>query len=215
MKIEHRTVGLFEENCYLVADEENGRAVLIDPGDEGARLLAMLSESRMTLDAIWLTHAHIDHIGAVAEICRHHDVPVYLHPLDLPWYTTLSELSAETYGIDFEQPDVPITELADGDVLHCGQLQFTVMHVPGHAPGLVSFNGHGVAFAGDLLYAGSIGRTDLTLGNPSAMNLSLDRFVSTLPAETIVYPGHGPRTTLSREQRTNPFLLALDRATRF
>jgi len=214
VKLDHRTVGLFEENCYLVADESSGHAVLIDPGDEGARLVSMVADARVTLDAIWLTHAHIDHIGAVAEIRRHFDVPVYLHPLDLPWYTTLSARFAETYAIDFEQPDAPITELSDGARLRCGQLEFSVMHVPGHAPGLVSFNGEGVAFAGDLLFAGSIGRTDLTLGDPSAMSASLTRFVESLPADTIVYPGHGPRTTLAREMQTNPFLLAVERAMR-
>jgi hydroxyacylglutathione hydrolase len=89
--------------------------------------------------------------------------------------------------------------------LSCGGLRFTVMHVPGHAPGLVAFNGEGISFGGDLLFAGSIGRTDLPLGSPADMNASLVRY-STLPEETIVYPGHGPSTTIGREKRTNPFL---------
>lgn len=206
MKIDHRTVGVFEENCYLLADEQAGRGVLIDPGDEGDQLIAMVRAANLTLDAIWLTHAHIDHIGAIAAVRRVYDVPVLLHPRDLPYYRELSARAAQMYGIDFEQPEGPDAELADGQELQCGDLRFTVMHVPGHAPGLVAFNGDGVSFGGDLLFAGSIGRTDLPLGNPVDMNASLERYVSELPDQTAVYPGHGPRTTLERERRTNPFL---------
>jgi hydroxyacylglutathione hydrolase len=205
VKIDVRTVGPFQENCYLVVDEATNRAVLIDPGDDGERLVRMVRESGAELDAIWLTHAHIDHIGGIAEVRRHYDVPVHLHPLDLPYYTQLSARAAQMYGVAFEQPEGPHAELADGDVLSCGALRFTVMHVPGHAPGLVSFNGHGVALSGDLLFAGSIGRTDLPLSSPFDMDASLNRF-SALPAETLVYPGHGAPTTLEEEKRSNPFL---------
>ena len=205
MKIDVRTVGPFQENCYLVVDEATNRAVLVDPGDEGLRLVQMVRESGATLEAIWLTHAHIDHIGGIADVRRHYDVPVHLHPLDLPYYSKLSARAAEMYGVAFEQPEGPDAELADGQVLSCGTLRFTVMHVPGHAPGLVSFNGHGVALSGDLLFAGSIGRTDLPLSNPFDMDASLVRFAA-LPADTVVYPGHGDVTTVGEERRSNPFL---------
>ena len=214
MRIDYRTVGVFEENCYLLTDEETNRAVLIDPGDEGDRILEMVTGARVTLDAIWLTHGHIDHIGAVAAIKRRFDVPVYLHPLDLPYYTRLSARAAEMYGIDFEQPDDPDAELADGQELACGALRFQVMHVPGHAPGLVAFTGHGVSFGGDLLFAGSIGRTDLPLGNPSDMSQSLVRYTGALADDVIVYPGHGPSTSIGVEKRTNPFLLGVARLVR-
>jgi len=214
VRIDHRTVGVFEENCYLLTDEETNRAVLIDPGDEGDRILEMVTGARVTLDAIWLTHGHIDHIGAVAAIKRRFDVPVYLHPLDLPYYTRLSARAAEMYGIDFEQPDDPDAELADGQELACGALRFQVMHVPGHAPGLVAFTGHGVSFGGDLLFAGSIGRTDLPLGNPSDMSQSLVRYTGALADDVIVYPGHGPSTSIGVEKRTNPFLLGVARLVR-
>jgi glyoxylase-like metal-dependent hydrolase (beta-lactamase superfamily II) len=192
-------------------DEGENRAVLIDPGDEGARLVAMVRDSGATLDAIWITHAHVDHIAAINEVRRHYDVPVHLHPLDLPYYTRLSARAAEMYAIPYEQPEGPDHELADGDVLSVGALRFTVMHVPGHAPGLVSFNGEGVALSGDLLFAGSIGRTDLPLSNPFDMDASLER-IATLPPETIVYPGHGGTTTIGDEKRSNPFLAGRARA---
>ncbi|MEP6729915.1 MAG: MBL fold metallo-hydrolase [bacterium] len=205
MKIDVRTVGLFEENSYLVVDESSGRAVLVDPGDEGDRLVDMVRASGATLDAIWLTHAHIDHIGAINEVCGVYEVPVLLHPADLPWYQRMSAHAAEMYGMSWDQPAVTPTPVSAGDVVTCGTLEFTVMHVPGHAPGHVSYNGHGVALSGDLLFSGSIGRTDLPLSDPYAMDMSLAQF-SALPIETVVHPGHGPVTTIARELETNPFL---------
>lgn len=211
MRIDSRTVGPFQANCYLVVDEASGRAVLIDPGAADDDVLAMVRDSGATLEAIWLTHAHIDHMGGVAELRRHHSAPVWLHPLDRPFYDSLSGRMAEAYGLPFEQPGPPDHELADGDELSCGALRFTVMHVPGHAPGLVSFNGEGVALSGDLLFAGSIGRTDLPLSNPFDMDASLERF-STLPEDIVVYPGHGGPTTIGEELKSNPFLTGRARA---
>lgn len=205
MKIDVRTVGAFQENCYLVVDEVTQRAVLVDPGGEPRAILDMLARSGATLDAIWCTHAHLDHIGGIAEVKRHHDVPVYVHPLDLTLFNTLSARSAEVYGLPWDQPAPPERELAEGDVVSCGGLQFTVMHVPGHAPGHVVFVGEGVTLSGDLVFAGSIGRTDLPFSDPVAMDASLERFAA-LPAETAVYPGHGPATTIAEERESNPFL---------
>jgi hydroxyacylglutathione hydrolase len=205
MRIESRTVGPFAENCYLVIDDASGRAVLIDPGDEGSRIVEMVASSGAALDAIWLTHAHLDHIGAINDVRARYAVPVHLHPLDLPFYERLSAQAAKLYGLPWDQPEAVTAPIADGDILVCGTLQFTAMHVPGHAPGHVSFNGHGVALSGDLLFAGSIGRTDLPLCDPYAMDASLERFAS-LPASSVVYPGHGPATTIGKEIETNPFL---------
>jgi hydroxyacylglutathione hydrolase len=211
MKVDVRTVGAFQENCYLVVDEATNRAVLIDPGADPEVLVDMVERSGATLEAIWITHGHVDHVGGIAGVRRRFDVPVHLHPLDDRLYSVMAAQSADVFGIPFEQPDGPHAELADGQVLHCGTIPFTVMHVPGHAPGQVSFNAEGVAFAGDLLFAGSIGRTDLPYCNPFDMDASLER-IATLPESTVVYPGHGPATTIGAEQASNPFLSGRARA---
>jgi hydroxyacylglutathione hydrolase len=205
VKISCLTVGPFAENCYLVVDEKAERAVLVDPGDEAGRIIRMVRESGATLDAIWLTHAHIDHIGAVAAVKREWDVPVYLHPADATLYAAGARQAA-FYGLDFEQPDPPDRELAHGNRVRVGDLEFDVMHTPGHAPGLVVFHGNGVALAGDLLFAGSIGRTDLPLSNPADMEASLARIMNALHDEVVVHPGHGPSTTVGRERLSNPFV---------
>ncbi|HYV98247.1 MAG TPA: MBL fold metallo-hydrolase [Gemmatimonadaceae bacterium] len=204
MKIDWVTVGEFAENTYLVADESAGRAVLIDPGAEPDRIIGMVEDAGAQLDAIWLTHAHLDHIGGIAGVKRKWDVPVYMHPADAPVYAYGAQ-SAAGYGIPFEQPEPPDREVAEGDVMRVGGLAFTVWHVPGHAPGHVIYHGNGVMLGGDLLFAGSIGRVDLPLGDPAAMQQSLDR-LGALPGAMRVYPGHGPDTTLDVERRSNPFL---------
>lgn len=204
MFVRAETVGPFAENCYLLADEQTRDAVLIDPGDEGARLIAAVEQGGFTLCALWITHAHIDHVGGIAAVKRRWDVPILLHPADRPLYDRAVE-QAMKYGLRIEAPPAPDRDLAEGDIVTVGGLSFHVMHVPGHAPGHVAFEGHGVVFGGDCLFAGSIGRTDLPLSEPRALQQSLARF-SALPPETIVYAGHGPATTIREERRTNPFL---------
>jgi hydroxyacylglutathione hydrolase len=203
MRVSTWTVGEFQENCYLVQDDA-GHAALIDPGGEPARLADALERSAVRLEAIWLTHAHLDHIGAIASLRRRWPAPVHLHPADRPLYDA-AERQAQMYGLRFEEPPPPDAELADGDVLRLGQLSFSVMHAPGHSPGHVVLHGHGVAFVGDCLFAGSVGRTDLPGSNGGQLVDSL-RQIAALPGETIVYPGHGPPTTIAEERATNPFL---------
>lgn len=208
MKVEWVTVGPFQENCYLLSDEATRRGVLIDPGDEAPRIAAMVRASRVTLDAIWLTHAHLDHVGAIAAIKREWGtVPVLLHPDDLPLYHRASQQAA-FYGLPFEQPADPDREIANGDVLTVGAERFTVRHTPGHSPGHVVFAGDKLMLGGDLLFAGSIGRTDLPFSNPDAMEASL-ALVATFDPATTVYPGHGPPTSIGAELATNPFLIGV------
>ena len=204
MKIESITVGAFQENCYLVVDEETRRAVLIDPGAESERIIEMVRRSGAMLDGIWLTHGHIDHIGGIVGVRRQWPVPVALHPLDRPLYDR-GEMQAAYYGIVFEQPPEPDEELRDDAVLTVGEVSFRAIHTPGHSPGHVIFHHDGVALGGDLLFAGSIGRTDLPLSDPVRMEESLER-ICLLEDETVVYPGHGPATSIGAERASNPFL---------
>jgi glyoxylase-like metal-dependent hydrolase (beta-lactamase superfamily II) len=212
VKIDWRTVGAFQENSYVVVDTATQRAVLVDPGAEPEQIIEMVRASGATLDAIWLTHAHIDHIGAIARVKSVWDVPIYMHPADKPLYDR-GAIQAATYGLPFEQPPDPDHDLAEGDILHVGSLHFDVLHVPGHAPGHVAFVGGGQMLGGDLLFAGSIGRTDLPLSDPERMMESLER-IAGLPDETAVYPGHGPGTSIGRERATNPFLTGVVRVVR-
>jgi len=198
------TVGAFQENCYLVVDDRSNRAVIVDPGSEGERLVEEIEQTGATLEAIWITHAHVDHVGAIASVKRKWDVPIYLHPLDLRLYQAASR-QAEVYGLPFEEPPAPDREFLDGERLKVGNEEMTVMHTPGHAPGHVVIHGNGIALVGDCLFAGSIGRTDLPFSNPPLLAASLEK-ISALPSQTVVYPGHGVETTIAQERKSNPFL---------
>lgn len=204
MIVTSTTVGSFAENSYLVVDEASGEAVYIDPGAEGERLVDVLRRSGARLTAIWLTHAHVDHIGGIAAIRREIDVPIYLHPLDQPLYERGAEVAA-LYGLAFDTPPDVDLDLADDDRLRLGTTDFTVAHVPGHAPGHVAFIGDGRVFGGDLLFAGSVGRTDMPYCNPDDMAASLAR-AATWESSLLVHPGHGPSTTIGHEVATNGFL---------
>ena len=198
------TVGAFQENAYLVIDEGSQRAVIIDPGGEGQRLVGEIERSKATLDAIWITHAHVDHVGAIASVKERWNVPVYLHPNDRRLFEAAGR-QAEVYGVPFEEPPAPDHEFADGQKLSVGNVEMSVMHTPGHSPGHVVIHGNGIALVGDCLFAGSIGRTDLPMSNPQQLADSLKK-IAALPPETVVYPGHGPETTIGEERISNPFL---------
>ena len=204
MIIRVTTVGVLEENCWMVIDEESHEAVLVDPGDEGERLLAAVDAEGATLKGIWLTHAHFDHLGAVAHIVRERGVPVWLHPLDRPLYDNATAAAAR-FGLSVEQPLAPTHELAEGDAVMVGSCKFEVIHTPGHSPGHVGFLGHDVLLGGDCIFAGSVGRTDLPLCDPVIFQDTLQRLAA-LPPATRVLPGHGPATTIARERASNPFL---------
>ncbi len=210
LRVEKLIVGPLQENCWLLSDPVSGGAVLVDPGEEAPRILKALAATGCALRAVWLTHAHFDHLGALAGVLREHDVPVLMHPLDEPLYA-MAVAAAARWGIVLEAPPAGVTRpLAEGDSVSLGDYSFDVWHVPGHAPGHVAFIGHGLCISGDLLFAGSIGRTDLPLCDPAAMRRSLER-VAGLPGNLRVLTGHGPDTTIGAELEGNPFLRGVAR----
>jgi hydroxyacylglutathione hydrolase len=197
--------GQFVQNCYLVADSAAGEAVMIDPGEESDRFLAELHSRGWSLESIWLTHGHIDHIMGVRAVHEATHAPIALHPLDRPLYDALPAYGSWV-GMRLETPPPPQVQLAAGQLLSVGEFRFEVHFTPGHSPGSVSFLGHGMVFGGDVLFSGSVGRTDLPGGDPLTLMSTLQTEFLSLPDSTVVYSGHGPETTIGVERHTNPFL---------
>lgn len=197
--------GSFDQNCWLLADAGSRQAVMVDPGEEGERFLAELRQRQWTLTDIWLTHAHIDHILGVGTVHATHQVPIHLHAADRGLYENLPQ-QAHWFGLRASAPP-PVTHwLSQDQVLRVGPHRFTVRHVPGHCPGHVAFITNGIIVGGDVLFAGSIGRTDLPGGNMAELEASIRKEFYTLPDETRVLTGHGPETTIGEERRHNPFV---------
>ena len=214
--------GLFAANCYVVAPSAGEQCVVIDPGQDAvAGLTEVLRQHRLQPAAVLVTHGHIDHLWSVLPVCGAHDVAAYIHASDRDRLAdpvgTLSPDLVEALGVagvTFGEPD-DVRELTDGVLLDLAGLTLTADHTPGHTEGSVVFrtveggpDGEGLMFSGDLLFAGSIGRTDNAGGDDVAMRASLAR-VLTLPDETVVLPGHGRSTTIGRERATNPHLRGL------
>ena len=211
--------GAFAANCYVVAPAPGEECVIIDPGQDAERgIEELLARYRLKPVAALLTHGHIDHMWSVGPVCGAKGIPAWIHPADRALLADPAgglglNVGQELFGgITFTEPD-DVRELTDGLTLDLAGVTLTVGHVPGHTPGSVTFGGESSLFSGDLLFAGSIGRTDLPGGDHRAMLKSLAA-VLTLPDDTVVLPGHGPQTTIGAERRTNPFLTGLEPAQR-
>ncbi len=209
MRVRTFTGGGFAENGYLVTWDQPGTAVAVDPGAAAGSMVAALRSDGAPLEAILLTHAHLDHIEGVHVVREAFpEVPIWLHPADLRLYHALPQQAA-AFGLTLHpQPD-PDRELAHGQSLPFGDGAFEVRFTPGHSPGHVIFvaREHGLALVGDVVFRGSIGRTDLPGGDFYTLMRSIREQVLTLPDDTIMHPGHGPATTVGEERVGNPFLV--------
>lgn len=198
----------FQQNAALLWDDVSRKAVLTDVGGESERLLSAVSQHQLKLQAIWLTHGHLDHASGVADLTEQQSVPVLgPHQSDDYWLQALPEITAN-YGFPVSKPLTPTRWLEDGDELSVGEHKFIVYHIPGHTPGHVVFYNqeNNLLIAGDVLFRESIGRTDFPGGNHADLIHGIQSKLLTLPDSTRILPGHGPMTTIGHEKLHNPYL---------
>ncbi len=205
MLLKSIVVGPLEVNCLVLACEETRKGIVIDPGDNVPGILQLVKEDDIDVIEIVATHGHFDHIGRVTSLQQELNVPFTIHRADLFMVEGLVEI-ASFLGVDTD--DAPRVDrfIEEGDTIAFGQETLDIVHTPGHAPGNVTFLWPDHAIVGDVIFAGSIGRTDLEGADPDTLMRSIREKVMVLPDETHLYPGHGPFTTVGQERRTNPFL---------
>ncbi len=181
-------VGPYQSNCYILGCKSTMEGLVIDPGDDGMKIVQTVSEIGFKIKYILITHGHIDHIGAAAELKRVTGAPVYIHP-------------ADARALPFS----PEGEALEGKTIEVGTYTLRVLHTPGHSPGGVCYSAPGAVFTGDTLFAGSIGRTDFPGGDHRALINAVRTKIFTMDGNLRVYPGHGPSSTIAKERQTNPF----------
>lgn len=207
MQIEMIVTGPIQENCYVVMDEETHEAVIVDPGEDAPRIVEAIERIGAKPTAIINTHCHFDHVGAVNALRKKYDVPFYIHPADQPMLERAS-ISAQNFGLSLDQPTVD-KFIREGESLKVGNSELSIRFTPGHCPGHIVLIGDGFALVGDVLFAGGVGRYDLPGAHGPTLFHSIKTQLLTLPDDTVVLPGHGPRTSIGRERRTNPYLQEL------
>ena len=198
-------VGSLMANCYIVGSEKTKDGMVIDPGAEAQRILKAVQELGLKIEAIVATHAHMDHVSAVGELKAATGAEFLIHEDDAPGLKEV-EPFASFFGESFPQPPPPDRLLKHGDIIRVGDLAFKVLHTPGHTLGGMCLAGEGVVFTGDTLFAQGIGRFDLPGGDYPALMEAIRSRLMALPDDTVVYPGHGPETSIGHEHQYNPYI---------
>jgi len=212
LKIKALTVGPLYTNCYIISCERTGEAIIIDPGFEEHEAHTILNEvERSGLNLVYVvnTHGHFDHIIGNRFLREEMNLPIMIHAGDAPLLTNPEMNLSLSLGLNITSPPADIL-LSDGDIIRVGMETLKVIYTPGHSCGSISILGDGFVFTGDTLFAGSVGRTDLPGSSDTDLIRSIRDRLMSLPDDTIIYPGHGPSSTIGRERRGNPFLVDLD-----
>ncbi len=204
MQLHQFVIGPLETNTYLLADRDAGEALVIDPGGDPGEILAFLAQERLTCRLIVNTHGHFDHISGNRALKTATGASLLVHADDAPLLTE-AVTHARLFLMRAENSPPPDLPLVDQGEVRLGAVRLRVLHTPGHSPGGVTLVAPGAAFCGDLVFHGSVGRTDLPGGSERLLLDSIRRHILTLPDDTVLYPGHGPETTVGREKKQNPF----------
>ncbi|RJQ70194.1 MAG: MBL fold metallo-hydrolase [Desulfobacteraceae bacterium] len=204
MIIRSMPVGPLQANCFIVGCEQTRHAAVIDPGGDADKILLALAGDKLILKAIINTHGHFDHVSANKALKQASGADLMIHPLDAPMLSQLAR-GAAVWGLRSEDSPVPDRLLEDGDTVQVGNIEFKVLHTPGHTPGGISLYAGEAVFVGDTLFAGSIGRTDFPGGDFNTLIRSIHTKLFTLPEDMVVYTGHMDATTIGREKKYNPF----------
>jgi glyoxylase-like metal-dependent hydrolase (beta-lactamase superfamily II) len=210
LDVQTLTVGQVAENCFLVRREGSDKLLVVDPGEEEGRILAAIEETGAEVEAILITHCHFDHIGAVAPVAKATGAPVYCPEIELPMLANIMSFVPWSGFGPYESYKAE-ESVRGGETLRLAGLELDVLFTPGHSPGHVSYaiRDEDAVFSGDVLFQGSVGRTDLPGADGPTLLASLGLLLDSLPEETTVYPGHMATTTLGAERATNPFLTSL------
>jgi glyoxylase-like metal-dependent hydrolase (beta-lactamase superfamily II) len=198
-------VGPIQANCFILGCEDTLEAVVIDPGEEGDRILQAVADSNLTVKYIINTHGHMDHVSANKRIHEVTGAPIFIHALDAPMLDQVAN-SAAAWGLKADNSPAPERKLQDGDEITFGKITLSVIHTPGHTLGGISLYAKDDVFVGDTLFAGSIGRTDFPGGSFETIKESIQQKLFTLGDDVRVHTGHGPTTTIGQEKRHNPFV---------
>lgn len=204
MKLEHFVVGPLQSNCYIIYSEKSFEALVIDPGDEAMKIIAFIQSKKLHLQYIVCTHAHFDHVGAVARLKEKTGARIVLHRDEVEIYSSVKDQGA-FWGYDIDQPPSPDVFVADGDTLSIDEIAFDIIHTPGHSPGGICLFGEGAIITGDTVFAGSVGRTDFYGGSIEELRKSFKRIIS-LPENTRIFPGHGEFSDIKTEKKMNFFI---------